>query len=62
MKLVEKNKPLKFTILVRNNKTNKHKSFRIDCDEDEDELLDLIKKLLKEHYYLKKIKEEISKK
>jgi len=50
MKLTEDKNPLRFTILVRNNETNKHKSFRIDCDETDEELLLLIKKLLVKHY------------
>lgn len=46
---------LKFTILIRNNKTNKHSCVRFDNPEikSEKQLLDLIKKQL-ENYYNKK--------
>ncbi len=41
----------KFTILVRNNETKKHKSTVFTNDiKTEQELLDLIKKLLEKHY------------
>ena len=41
----------KFTILIRNNETNKHKSTVFTNDiKTEQELLDLIKKLLEKHY------------
>lgn len=51
-----KNKvPLRFTIIIRNNKTDKHKSIRFDDEsiKSEKQLLDLIKKQL-ENYYNKK--------
>jgi hypothetical protein len=43
---------LKYTILVQNNITKKHKSVRVDNEEvkNEEEFLNLIKKLLKNHY------------
>ena len=41
----------KFTILVRNNKTKKHKSIVFNNSiKTEQELLNLIKKLLENHY------------
>ena len=40
-----------FTILIRNNKTNKHKCMVFENDiKTEQELLNLIKKLLIKHY------------
>lgn len=48
--MIGKQKP-KFTILVRNNETKKHKSIIFNnAIKTEEELLNLIKKLLVKHY------------
>ena len=45
-------KSLSYTILIRNNSTNKHKCIRYDSPEikSEKQLLELVKKLLTEHF------------
>ncbi len=52
MKLGDEKRELRFTIIVRTNSTNKTRSFRIDDEniKSEKQLLELVKKLLKEYY------------
>ena len=46
-----KSRALRFSIIIRDNKTSKTKSIRFDNDvKDVGELLDLIKELLEKHY------------
>ena len=58
MKISKESKALDFTLLIRDNKTNKHCSFRVGDEsiKSKEELLDLIVKLLKEKKWkLKKL-------
>jgi len=56
MKIGKQKQEAKFTILIRNNKTKKYKCAIFENDiKTEKELLNLIKKLLIEHYNKKEV-------
>lgn len=57
MKIGKQKQQAKFTILIRNNQTKKHKCMVFENGiKTEEELLNLIKKLLEDYYKNKEVK------